>query len=250
MTHEEAVTKAVKLLRLAQSNNEHEAALAMSRAQEIMDRYKLGNLSVETPTEPEESIQDFKADLLDAESTVIATWKWRLVKTLCRQNQCKAYSLTQWGDRGRVKGFALVGRASDVQTVRYFYGWLHKEILRISQPLCKGYGRNYALNFKIGMVETIVKNLEAARQATDSAVKQEAAQQGSMALMVLNTAIAKRDQQLVAVQTWVENNLRLRTFKSHVNQNLGARAAGRDAGERVRMRPSSGSLGSIRNQLT
>jgi hypothetical protein len=95
MTHQQAIEKAVKLLRLAQSCNPHEAALAASRAQEIMDRHKLEGLSAEYNTDalnrkPEEPIRDFKADLMDP-GTQSETWKGRLAATVAAVNECKVY---------------------------------------------------------------------------------------------------------------------------------------------------------------
>lgn len=77
MTHQEAVAKVVKLLRLATSSNPNEAALAASRAQEIMDRFKIEGItaSFDTQTQSKEPIMDFKADLLDASSSKIDTWR-------------------------------------------------------------------------------------------------------------------------------------------------------------------------------
>jgi len=67
MTYDEAIQKAAKLLRLANSSNPHEAALAAARAQEIMDRYQIDHASITIAdnghARPDEPIQDFKADL-------------------------------------------------------------------------------------------------------------------------------------------------------------------------------------------
>jgi len=92
---QEAVEKAVKLLRLATSSNPNEAAVAAAKAQEMIDRYKLGVLSADfdigTNGEPDEPIKDFDNDLLDPGSRV-ATWKRCLIQHVSRANQCASYS--------------------------------------------------------------------------------------------------------------------------------------------------------------
>lgn len=47
MNYNEALDKVRKLLRLSESSNPHEAALAASRAQEIMERFKIERLSMD-----------------------------------------------------------------------------------------------------------------------------------------------------------------------------------------------------------
>lgn len=198
MTHTEAIEKAVKLLRLAQSSNPHEAALAASRAQEIMDRHKLEGLSADYDTDkkqPDEPVQDFKADLMDP-GTKTETWKSRLASAVAKVNECKIYiRVTRKGPPSydKVSGFAIVGRASDAQTVRYIYSWLSREIDRIADEKCAGYGRTFYNNFRIGAVESVT-----ARE-TEATMKHEAVG-NSMALVRVNNAIAKRQEQKFEVE--------------------------------------------------
>lgn len=241
MTHQEAVEKAVKLLRLAQSSNPNESALAAGKAQEIIDRFKLGALSAEFETnghtEPAEPIQDFQADPL-APGKKLATWKWRLFVTIGKQNQCKGY-LSRYG------GIAVVGRPSDVQVVRYVFNWLVNEVERLAQSHCRGYGISFANNFRIGVVQTVCERLEAQRKETDQAVQHEAQQAviagSTMALVRVQNAIVKRAQQLEEVQDWMKRNLDLRSSsRSAGAYNPSARELGRKAGHSVRMTPTRG----------
>lgn len=242
MTHDEAISKAIKLLRLSQSSNANEAALAAGKAQEIMDRYKLGKLSAdfEANGEKEEEIKDFGFDPLEL-SARVSTWKNRLILTVAKLNQCKAY-LT--GKDGK-KGFAIVGRPSDVTTVRYFYQWLKSEVDRLTKRDCAGTSVTYRNNFRIGVVETVVERLKAQRQSTDQAVKEEAAQDvaNPLAVMRINNALAKREQQLESVNEWCRSNLNLHKVRiSGGRHDITAREAGKRAGHEVRIQPTRGHI--------
>lgn len=236
------MAKAVKLLRLAQSSNPHEAALAASRAQELMDRHKLTGLSADLDPDAAanaEPIADFKADLMEGGSHVLDTWKCRLAMTVARQNECKVYGHVSLDARGRkVKGFAIIGRASDAQTVRYLYAWLAREVDRLTDQLCAGYGRVYRNNFRIGCAETVCARLEAARQETVAAVKTEAQAAGSLALVRVERALVRRERQLAAVEAWAKSHLKLRSGgRRSYTADPSAREAGRQAGHRVAMQP-------------
>lgn len=246
MTHQEAIEKAVKLLRLAQSSNQHEAALAASRAQEIMDRHKLEGLSADydtdKPKQPDEPIADFKADLMDP-STQNATWKSRLAATVAKVNECKVYIRKQrtYAPNGKAtltSGFAIVGRASDAQTVRYIYGWLSGEIDRLAHAQCAGYGATFYNNFRIGAVESVCARLEAARKETEQAMRQEAmVSPNAMAMVHIKNAIACRDEQARAVERWVDNNLKLRNVSSSYRPDFTARQLGQKAGAQINIKP-------------
>lgn len=226
-------------MRLAKSDNPHEAALAMSRAQEIMDRHKLTNLSLDMDTEnPDEEIRNFGFDPVDMS---YATWKGRLIMSLARHNQCKSYKCHyQWGKAG----LALIGRSSDVTTVRYLYGWMVREIDRLAEAQCAGTGRSYWNNFRIGAVESVVERLREAREATFQEAQREAAMQPNpMAMVRVQNAITKMDARMDAVNVWQKKNFKLvSTSRSSIIHNPSAREAGREAGKTISLRPSAGGL--------
>lgn len=234
MTYQEATIKAVKLLRLAQSSNENEAALAMTRAQELIDRHKLTGLSLDMDTEnPPEDIIHFTHDPLDPEAH--ATWKHRLAISLCYHNQCRVYRSS-----GKL---IIVGRPSDATTVRYLYGWMTREIDRLAAAKCAGCGRTYWNSFRIGAANCVSDRLAEQRDATIASVKVEAELQGStMALVRVNNAIAKMDARLDEVNTWTKRNLKLRTVTRQSRINSTAREMGYAAGKTISLRPAAGSL--------
>lgn len=247
MTYEEALQKAVKLLRLSQSSNPNKAALAAGKAQEIIDRYNIESVALDMASgdkpQPDEPIKDFSFDPLDAGTKKISTWSWRLFTVISRGNGCKGY-LT----RNNGGGIAIVGRPSDVQTVRYFYAWLKKEVERLAGRDCRDTGRTWANNYRNGVVDTIKIRLEAQKKETQATVTKEILdalppEQRRLALVRVNNAIAKVAEREQQAGAWMKSNFRL--TKGTVRYSVGvpsARAAGQKAGHEIRIKPAAGQL--------
>lgn len=242
MTHAEALAKVAKLLRLAKSDNPHEAALASSRAQEIMDRFKLsgGDINLDgDANKPKETVRHFP-DPLDLDGS--ARWKAQLGVVIAKQNQCKLYV-----NRG---AFFLIGRASDVQTVRYLYAWMVNEIDRLAKRDCAGNGRTWWNNFRLGAVETVCRKLRESAQSTVDAVKKEAWQSGEGAIVLVNKSLAVMAAQEREVEDYGQRVLNLRKRSaSRTNYNSTARDAGRRAGNEVRIGGAKAGLNSGTKQL-
>jgi hypothetical protein len=232
--------KAAALLRLAQSDNPHEAALAASRAQEIIDRYKLNLAALDaTPSEePAEEIRNFKDDPLDDGGT----WKALLAQAVARVNQCQVYTCS-----GHVH---LIGRPSDVAMVRPFYAYLASECERLASRHCRGNSRTYWNNFRLGAVETINQRLKASLAATVETVKAEALAAGNAgALVVVTNSLALIEKRKQEVADWTRQNMNLRNRSARSSYNSAGRDAGRAAGHGVNLNRSAGALNSTRRAL-
>lgn len=206
MTHAEALQKVAKLLRLSKSSNPNEAALAASRAQEIIDRFKIeaAAISLDGASEPDEPIKDFGDDPLEYLGARKTYWKSRLALALARYNGCKMYN----GD----KGPAVIGRPSDVATVRYLYAWLRQEVDRLAARDCKG---TWANNYRNGVIDTIGSRLFEQKKQTEAAIRKEvqqleqSAEFNKLALIRVNNAIAKVEQQAAKVEEWQKQHVPL-----------------------------------------
>lgn len=234
-----AMQKAAKLLRLAQSDNPHEAALAASRAQEIIDRYKL-NMDTATmgeagEIESNEPVECFGRDPLDRDK-ILQRWKAQLAMSIGKQNQVYV-----WRQGGNLN---LVGRPSDVSTVRYFFTFIVREIERIASRDCKGCGRTYWNNFRLGAVETVTKKLAAQHSRTIEAVKTEAIAQGGMALVVVEKNLALMDKRTAEAKEFAHAKHKLKAgSSSQVRYDTSARNAGRQAGRSINVSGASHALG-------
>jgi uncharacterized protein DUF2786 len=254
MTYQEAIDKAIKLLRLSKSSNEHEAALAASRAQEIIDRYKLdiSNLDYEKQEDlrDKEPIKDFGYEdpLDDFHGSSSQIWRVKLSTCVALANECKAVYKQVGSNQIMIR---IVGQPSNVSAVRYIYAYFIEEIKRICSDKCAGNSSTFKRSFCLGMVDTIWKKLKEQKEATVTSVQQEHAS-NPMALVRVNNAIAKSEARSQAVAQFVANqgcsekhNGSSRTF-----EGMNARQQGQQAGHQVRMPGGRGALNSGRGQLT
>lgn len=245
MTYDEALEKAAKLLRLAQSSNPHEAALAASRAQDLMQRFQIDNALAELAAtgngvgQPQEEVKDFGFDPLDKAGR-LERWKGQLGLGLAKLHGCSCYR--SGGD------LKLIGRASDVSTVRYMFSWLNREIKRLAAEDCRGCGITYAKDFKLGAVETIVARLREQAGLTRKAAVAEAQSQvesgNALALVRMSQALERVEKRLADAEAYGKEKLHLRAGRSsRSNYSPTGREAGRQAGHRVSLGQSVGSLG-------
>lgn len=232
MTHDEAISKAVRLLKLAQSDNPHEAALAAAKAQEIIDRYKLTGISQDSEipggakAAPEEEIRGFE-DPLDAGAERLSRWKVTLASTLARANQARIYTSGS--------AIKIVGRPSDVETIRYLYQYLVNEIERLTKVHAKGNGKTWANNFRYGIVDEIGEKLKGQRKNLAREMEDQAFMQSGAALVRLDNALAKLEKQGEDVQEWMDKNMRLHKTYARSRSDFGAREAGRQAGRSIQL---------------
>ena len=241
-TQEKALRKARALLRLATSSNPEEAAAAAAKAAEIIDRYRLNIAAMQdegTAAPSEEPIDDFSRDPLNAKDAKLDRWKLHLAQCLAELNQCFLYVTA-----GKI---ALVGTASDVATVRFFYGHLETELERLAARHCRGCGRIYWNNFRLGAAETVISRLKQQRAATVQQVRTEAAGTGrENALALVNQSLAIMEQRTALAKSWAyaRHNFRSRSMGAGGRFDSGARAAGRAAGHSVNLNSASRSLSS------
>lgn len=255
MTQDEALNKVRKLLALAKSDNPHEAANAAAAAQAIMDKFALDSalLELSNPAEqPTEPVQKFESALNPGDSKV-ATWKVRLASGISRANGCR---ILLYGPNIRV-----VGRASDAETVRYFYSYLSNAIDYIAKRDCKGEGRSYALNFRIGAVETVTERLREQHMETQTKLLEDAeaealdaanasgvidpALAASTAIVLVKQALAKVETRGDDTDAWIKANVKLSSGRgSSYQHNSSARAHGQAAGRTISLARSKGALGS------
>lgn len=245
MNYEEALQKAAKLLRLAKSSNPNEAALAASKAQDIIDRFRIEaaalTLDGQTPQQPDEPIQDFGNDPLERLNRK-SSWKSRLASTIAKYNACKMYN----GHYGP----SVIGRPSDVATVRYIYAWLVQETDRLAARDCRGNGVSWVNNYRLGVVDTIGDRLHQQKRETQDRVRAEvallavgqSAEAQSLALVKINNAIARTEERREEVEAWTKEHVKLVGRASYVRYSSTARAAGQRAGREVRFTTAKGAI--------
>lgn len=247
MDLQEAISKATRLLRLAKSDNMHEAASAAAKAQAIIDKYKIGAIALEmgedhkTPVNTEPIINFGDEAVLDRGKAYISSWRIRLAATIAHANQCRIYL--------RGPAINLVGRPSDAETVRYLYAWLSNETDRLASLHGKGYGKVWSNNFRLGVVDALKEKLEAERIDTRSEMINEAGSSPA-AIVRVDQAMNAMVQLGAAVQEWMDLNMNLKKASPRPYQNNNsARQAGYKAGQSISLNSSKGALGGGRHAL-
>jgi hypothetical protein len=229
--------KVRKLLRLAESPNANEAALAAAKAQELIDEHNLSAALIGLDgqsSEPDEPFEFFeqKGAPLD-ERRYVDQWRWILADEITRLNGCKAYVSK--------KQINIVGRASDAETVRYLYAYLVSEVEQLCARDGAGCGRVWRNNYRLGVVDTVRRKLNQQRTEFRQQQREIAEQSSSTALMRVNTALERIDRRAIEVSELATTRLRLRSgggYKS--DSNTDAREQGRIAGESIHLNRDGG----------
>lgn len=218
-----------KLLALAEgSTNEHEAALAAQRAQEMMLKHHVDEARVHG--------QDVKADPIAEERAIVfADWNQKgtriqgwligLMGAVSRSVCCDYYYVP-----GRA--IYLVGRESDRQIAKYLFEYLRREIDRLAEQGWNKPGTHNAFpsnakrwrrGFRLGCVAAIRERLAKPTRPAPAAGQLPAAP-------VTETALVLRNR-LEEVDTWVKDNLKLTSTRFEpppVHGYLEGHKAGRD----------------------
>jgi hypothetical protein len=185
MTDQSLIEKIKKLLNLANGRNVNvnEAAAAAARAQELCFKHKLdlAQLQLDTGEEDEEKVQQEMVDY----PGLRLQWKQDLMWVVAKGFYCTAIRSNVWKrvpskrrpERMRnlkVMTFILVGKPTDIQTVRYIYEYCWREIERLSFIETKGLSWTYKNNFRSGAVESIRIRLKAQRESQAEQVSETA----------------------------------------------------------------------------
>jgi hypothetical protein len=205
-----------KLLALAGSSNVHEAALAASRAQALIEAHRLEGLLAAAARAEAEPIEDGREQPLEMGRRV-RKWKQRLATQLAEMNGCVAWTLGRRGDQRLL----VAGRAEDRAAVFEVWSWLVRRIEWLSATEGAGERRAWHDAFRVGAAQTIVRRMRAARLEARAALD-------TTALAVVEPALQARAQ---ATRRFVEQNLRLkpgRSLRLDADGYLRGRRAGAD----------------------
>lgn len=224
MDNSDVIAKVQKLLKLAEkSTYQGEAESAAAMAQALIDKHKLTSAMLET-SDVLEAIKDFKGSPLNEgdPGAQKSSWKARLASTLARLNGCEILTY-----RGALD---IIGKPSNVQTVRYLYTFCVRAMESVVRARTAGMGRIYINNFRIGFIEGISEAIKREREAQIQGMRE--ALNGSRELVVLNNAVAVMKQEYDTTKNYCKTVMGLRygSSRSSSRYNSDARSAGRSAG--------------------
>ena len=223
----EAVVEKIRKLRaLATSANVNEAATAAALADRLIQEHGLSEAQLEAEgVGPKEA--PVQADTPLAEYGQRApSWAKILANRLVTHFDCACFSDTVRNPltRERRKVVRIVGRPSDVETVRYFYAWLSVEIERLAQADARGQGRRFANGFRQGAVDGVMTAMEVSKAAARGAAKAAGA---SAAIVLVDAREAEADALMR------EKNPKLRTVSFGGRVQRDGYERGQEAGRRI-----------------
>ena len=132
MSEEKIIDKIRKLMTLANSANEHEAALAAARATELMLKHEIAEAQLATE-EGAEVVEEVERESID-ESGSIIPWKGNLCAGLAQSMGCEFY----YGSTKYVRGtkqkrtYLIIGQESKRAMIKYMYDYLCAELIRLA----------------------------------------------------------------------------------------------------------------------
>lgn len=212
--------KIKKLLALASSANENEAAAAMGMAQELLIRHKLSMADLPDGEAPEEDIIRDDDPLFAAGR--IHTWKAQLANLFATYNNCRLVKYSHAGV-GAKRGTKLVifGKPSDIDMVRYLLAYSITTLTNFAHIPCMDEGHSYKQSWFLGAVEGIKEKLREGKLR---------AQEGASKF-----ALVKVESQLREVDKFIADNVgKLRKGTGgNTKINANAYAQGHKAGRNL-----------------
>jgi len=166
MSDESLKEKISKLLAMSESDNEHEAGIALSMAQDLMDRY---HISIE-----EIGLGDCEG-ISEGEPIMsagrIPDWKSLLINDIANFNGCRIIKRLGTGAKGkRGSTLAIYGRPSDIEAVRFLVTFA---ILQITRFAPKNLAINQRKSWYFGAVEGFRMKMESAKIKSTSLMRRE-----------------------------------------------------------------------------
>lgn len=234
MQLDQVIQKVQKLLRLAESDNEHEAQLAADRAAELMQKYKIQSamLNLDETTVKVESTCLWNKASVD--------WHMYLAAGVAEINDCGIWVHNR-------RSLMICGSEGSLQITNFLFHYLLRTIRKLSRMyLVEFYGSSkgkglhaHRMAFAAGCVSRVCERLKEKKHSREQSAE---ATHGCQALTVIN----KERQE---VETWMRSNLNLRPARRRAARGGQAYADGRAAGDLVSIRDGLNSGGRDPRQL-
>lgn len=162
---EQILNKIRNLLDLASNNpNEHEAAAAALKAQELMAKH---NIALADLDREQASMELCEAVYHDLGKHEVKTWKYGLAQIIAKNFCCKTYSIKQ----GPYSHLVFYGHKSDAQIAKEVFQFLYEmggrfairtyNQARRDGKMTKGLMNTYLIGFKDGIAEVLERQCRA-----------------------------------------------------------------------------------------
>lgn len=227
------------LLEIAERKNDvNEAASAAAIAQSLMMKHNIerADLEIAGLEQEENIIGEFIDDSSSGQRRI--SWHGQLVNSLCKAFDCTCL----WHGTN----LKVIGRAGNVQTVRYMFSYLKNEIERL-MPIYKERegvvgrtgAKTWSNNFKIGAVHAIHSRLLENKRTEEKKYSDT----NSCALLFI-----KKDEERIG-NYLSHNHPNLRERKVTYRANASGYMAGQEAGQTIEFNNNSRGLKARSEQL-
>lgn len=226
-TLKEVIAKIQKLLKLSESKNHHEAALATAKAAELMLKYQIQQMDLNTEDSDQAELNLSTYTLFENPGKNRAIWKEQIAFALGSMFGCCVYLSNN--------GLKLYGSQNDSQTVTYLFLLICREVdaycdelwMRYGQHQVnhlgeKFHGKTWKSSFRLGCVTEISNRLRAKRK--DIISEQSS---NSHALVVIN-------KKAELVNTWMRNSTKPLETKMNIT-SMDAYNVGKMAGKKINL---------------
>lgn len=241
VTLDQIADKIRKLLALSKSSNPNEAALAASRAQELLFKYKIDMSRVEKTAKGVVGLKEFHL----AEKRGHRNQHWRLVLLdgVCKNNWCRVVVHGHGCDRYTT----IIGRKEDIQVVEYLHVYLSRTIDELARQFYQDWKASHPGigHHDYGFLDPFRSYLSFCNGATDTVTARLAEQrrQDEKAAGAESTALIRREDALV-LQKMQETWPKLGKAKMNSNsRSHDAASAGREAGRNISLNKGVGTTG-------
>lgn len=244
-----------KLQRLAEAaTNEGEVAAARKQFTLLCLKYGIVADDVTFDAEEDGAVEEQCVESPEPlyEQGKLVHWKYRLAHALGQVNGVYfwAHSSRVW-DKKKLKSktkqqLMMVGVERDIQTVRYLFSVLEKDVERLSRLHCRGVSRTWGNNFRHGVVDALADKVKEAYGEAKDELQREG---NTRALVRLSDALVRVESARDLAHR-LHPNLRARSGGGGGAGDNSARAAGRAAGKTVDVKPQTQGLAAGRRLLT
>lgn len=225
-----------KLLELATSSNEHEAATAATRAQELMERYQLKHADLE----PDE----YSVGVID-EHGRLSRWRVVLASGVANAHSCEVFtSRVHVVEDGRAKGKTqtmIVGDEADVQAASYVYRYLEREVFQHGAALVNA-SRSYRDSYRMGMAARLHQRLIEAKAKVWEDASKGASEVALARIDVRKSALDK-------VREWITDQFDPEQGDEWPDPDWEAAVRGSKDGDTIALAPTGPALGERQEAL-
>jgi hypothetical protein len=157
------VNKIKKLLALSTSSNEHEAALASQRANELLIKHNLSLTEIQGAD-----------DIVEFETTPVSripSWKEILFSNIADYYFCRLFRTTEKNNK---HAFLLIGKQTNIEIAKQMFEYLAATIDKMAKKQTYFKGRTSLNSYRHGIVSTLIRRFEEMKkQAMEKGIKSQ-----------------------------------------------------------------------------